>query len=67
MKPAVVTLRSWLSLLIRGVGIEGAFLVLGAALLAIGAGLVHPAGPWLVLGATAVLVALALAIPTRRA
>lgn len=45
------------------VGLEGALLLLGTALIAIGTSYISPAGPWIVTGAVILLVAIALAWP----
>lgn len=52
--------------LAAAVGIEGALLLLGTGLLAVGAAYVSPAGPWLVTGGVAVLTGYALARAPRR-
>lgn len=66
MKPAVIALRGLVGRFLAGVGLEGALLLVGTALLAIGAAYLNPAGPWFVAGSVAVLLGLALAIPPRR-
>jgi hypothetical protein len=48
----------------RATGAEGAFLIVGTALLAVGASYVSPAGPWVVVGVVALLIGFALALPT---
>lgn len=48
------------------VGLEGAFLVAGTALLAVGASFFNPAAPYLVVGGMCVLIGLALARPAGR-
>lgn len=63
MKDAVIAFRS---LLVNVVGLEGFLLVLGTILLAIGAGYLSPAGPWIVAGGVAFLVGLAIAVPRTR-
>ena len=50
----------------RAVGLEGAFLLGGTLLLAIGASYLTPAGPWFVSGAVALVVGIALAFPRSR-
>lgn len=67
MKRAAVALRRLVLSLARVVGIEGAFLLVGTALLAAFASYLHPAGPLFVVGAMCVLAGLALAVPTRSA
>lgn len=66
MKP-VPALADFLRRIARAIGLEGAFLIAGTAALSAGASYFSPAGPWLVSGGVAVLVGLALAVPTRRA
>lgn len=65
MKRAAVALRHLLATVANAIGLEGAFLLVGTALLAAGASYLHPAGPLLVVGAMCVLAGLALAVPTR--
>lgn len=67
MKHATVALRSLLGLVAASVGLEGALLVAGTAVLAAGSGIIHPAGPYLVVGAVCLLLGLALAVHPRRA
>jgi hypothetical protein len=50
----------------RSVGAEGAFLVIGTVLLAIGSTYLSPAGPWFVCGGITFLIGLALASPRAR-
>jgi hypothetical protein len=50
----------------RAIGLEGAFLVVGTVLLAIGSSFVNPIGPWLVLGVAALVVGFILARPAPR-
>mgnify|MGYP001572045971 CR=1 FL=1 len=66
MKQAVIQLQTHLRHLAASTGLEGAFLLVGTACLAIGSAYVHPAGPWLVVGIVGVLLGLALAVPSRR-
>lgn len=63
MKRATAALSSLIASTSRNVGLEGAFLLGGTACLAVFAASVNPAGPWLVVGAVALLVGLALAMP----
>lgn len=63
MKQAAVAMRTFLADVI---GIEGAFLLTGTALLAYGASYVSPAGPFMVVGLMCVLAGIALAVPARR-
>lgn len=63
MKPAVAAFRE---LLVQVVGLEGFLIVLGTVLLAIGAGYLSPAGPWIVAGGVAFLIGLAIAVPRSR-
>lgn len=67
MKRAAVALRRLASLVAAVVGIEGAFLFVGTALLAIGAGYFSPAGPFVVVGFICLIAGVALAVPPRRA
>lgn len=59
MKRAAVALRG---LIVNGFGLEGVLLVAGTVALAIGAGYISPAGPWLAVGAVAILLGLATAV-----
>lgn len=52
-------------LVVDGIGLEGGFLLLGTVCLAVGAGFVAPAGPWLVVGGMASIVGILLAVPRR--
>jgi hypothetical protein len=63
MRQAAVALRSLLSRIAAGVGLEGGFLALGGLLLAVGASFLSPAGPWLVLGGLCAFIGIALAVP----
>jgi hypothetical protein len=65
VRRATVALAASLSRLGSKVGLEGAFLLAGAALLAVGASYIHPAGPYLVTGGLAVMAGIALALPAR--
>ncbi len=62
MRQAAIALRS---LLASVVGLEGAFLIAGTALLAVGAGYLDAAGPWFVVGGVLFLTGIALVIPRR--
>lgn len=66
MKKAALALSALLARLAASVGLEGAFLLIGTALLAAGSSFIHPAGPLLVTGCMCVVVGLALALPARR-
>jgi len=66
VKRATVALRDLLVWLGKSVDMEGAFLLAGTALLAIGSTYLNPAGPWIVVGGVALILGLALAVPTRR-
>lgn len=66
MRRATIALRSAIGTVASAVGLEGAFLVTGTAVLAYGAGLVSPVGPYLVVGSMCILAGLALAVPIRR-
>jgi hypothetical protein len=65
MKPAIVNILDALASLGGAIGLEGAFLIVGALLLGIGASYFHPAGPYLVTGGLAVLIGIVLALPAR--
>ncbi len=65
MKRAAAALRSLTALVAGTVGLEGGFLLAGTALLSIGAGLLNPAGPWIVAGAVCFLAGIALAMPRK--
>lgn len=65
MRHATHNLRDAAVHAIAWVGIEGAFLIVGTAVLALGAALVHPAGPYAVIGLMLVAYGLALAAPRR--
>lgn len=65
MKRAAVALRYHLLVLASAVGLEGAFLLIGTALLAAAASTVSPVGPLVVVGVMCVLAGLALAVPRR--
>lgn len=62
MKRAALVLRAFL---VSEVGIEGLFLALGTACLAIASAFVSPAGPWAVIGVMALVVGLLMAVPRR--
>ena len=66
MKRAAIALRWLIGSVAAGVGIEGAFLLLGTVLLAVASTHLHPAGPLFVVGGMSVLAGLALAIPPRK-
>lgn len=57
MRRAALVLRSFLETMI---GVEGAFLLLGTAALAVAAGYLHPSGPWWVVGAMSTIIGLLL-------
>ena len=63
MKRAAGALYDAMSGIAASIGAEGAFLIVGTALLAIGSGYLHPAGPWLVVGAVSLALGIALAVP----
>jgi hypothetical protein len=65
VKRAAVTLRAWLAGALAGVGLEGAFLLVGTGCLAVWAGYFGPAWPWAVVGVMSVLTAFALIVPRR--
>ena len=66
MKIAVASLRGHVIAVISAVGLEGWLLLLGTGLVAVGSSYISPAGPWIVVGAVALLLGLALAVPVRR-
>ena len=65
MKRAAGALSDLASNIADSIGPEGAFLILGAALLAVGSSYISPAGPWLVLGAVSLALGIALAVPSK--
>lgn len=65
MKRAAAALRFLASAVARVVGLEGVFLLVGTALVSVGAGLIHPAGPWIVPGAVCFLAGIALTVPRK--
>ena len=67
MKRAAVALRILASAIASAVGLEGAFLLTGTVLLAVGSSFISPIGPYFVVGGACVLAGLALAVPPRRA
>lgn len=67
MKRAAVAVRSALVWFAAQVGLEGAFLVIGTASLAVWSSYFGPQWPWAVVGVMAVLTALALTVPRRAA
>lgn len=66
MKRAADAIYSVGVYLARAVGLEGAFLIAGTALLAAGSTYVSPAGPLFVVGTVCMVAALGLALPQRR-
>ena len=65
MKRAAGALYDLISDIADSIDVEGAFLLLGAALLAVGSSYISPAGPWLVLGAVSLALGIALAVPSK--
>ena len=65
MKRAASAIGSMLTRIVLGVGLEGAFLLAGTALLAAGSSFVSPAGPWIVVGAACTIAGIALTLPRR--
>lgn len=61
----VYALRSLLARVFAAMGLEGAFLIVGTTLMAIGASFLSPAGPFFVVGAVCILAGLAIALPQR--
>jgi hypothetical protein len=66
MKAATRALRNLLGRLAKSVGMEGTFLLIGTALLAVGSAYLNPAGPWVVVGSVSLILGLATAVPVRR-
>jgi hypothetical protein len=66
VKRAAVAVRSLVSAIAAGIGLEGAFLVAGTGLLAYGSSFVWPFGPYLVVGIMCIIAGISLAIPERR-
>lgn len=66
MKRAAVAVRSLVGRILSSVGIEGAFLLVGTACLAVGSSYIAPYAPLLVVGFMAILAGVALALPERR-
>lgn len=67
MKRAAVALGSLVTRIVSDVFPEGAFLLAGTALLAVGASFVSPAGPWIVVGVVCLATGIALTLPRRAA
>lgn len=65
MKRAALALRSGLVWLAGQVGLEGTFLLVGTASLAVWANYFGPAWPWAVVGVMSLLTAFALIVPKR--
>ena len=66
MKRAAVSIRGLTARVASSIGLEGAFLLAGTVLLAIGASYIAPFGPWIVAGSLCILAGIGLAIPERR-
>lgn len=66
MKRAALALRELLARIASAVGIEGTFLAIGTALLAVASTTLSPVGPLVVVGSMCILAGLALALPQRR-
>ena len=66
MKRAAISIRALVVRLVAGVGLEGGFLLVGTALLAVGSSFISAIGPWIVTGIMCILAGIALAIPERR-
>jgi hypothetical protein len=67
LRRATHALRGHLATLARAIDIEGAFVITGTAVLAVGSGMIHPAAPFLVVGGVLLALGFALARPPRRA
>lgn len=65
MRLATLALRAAILRALRWVGIEGALIIAGTAVLAAGAALLHPAGPYGVVGLILIVYGAALAMPRR--
>lgn len=65
MKTAANALRRFVVALAHFVDVEGAFLLIGTASLAVAASFFSAAGPWIVVGVISLLLALVLIIPAR--
>lgn len=65
MRLATLALRTALGRACRWVGLEGALIAAGTAILAAGAALLHPAGAYLVVGVMLIAYGGALALPRR--
>jgi hypothetical protein len=65
MKRAAQAVNALVVRIASAIGLEGAFFVIGTALLAAGSSFIHPAGPLFVIGAACVLVSVALTVPER--
>lgn len=66
VKRTALAVRSLLGAVAGAVGLEGAFLAAGTVMLAVAAGYVTPAGPFVVVGSMCILAGIALALPARR-
>lgn len=66
MRRAAIALRSLGSRTASAVGLEGAFLLLGTASMAVASSYISAAGPWFTVGAVSLLAGIALALPTRK-
>lgn len=66
MRRAAAALRGLALSTASAVGLEGAFLATGTALVAVGSTYISAAGPFFVVGAMALLAGVALALPTRK-
>lgn len=66
MRRAVAALRYQLARLSTGVGLEGAFVLIGTGLLAAFAQSLHPLGAVLIVGIVSLALGLALAVTPRR-
>jgi hypothetical protein len=66
MRRAAIAIRRLAAAVTSGIGIEGAFLIVGTCCLAVASSYISAAGPWLVVGAITLLAGVALALPTRK-
>jgi hypothetical protein len=66
MRRAALAIRRSAGSLAAAVGIEGTFLIIGTACLAVASSYISAAGPWLTVGAVSMLAGVALAVPTRK-
>lgn len=66
MRDVALALGAVIRHVVGWIGLEGALLVVGTIVLAAGAALIHPAGPYLIVGIAAISAGLAAAISPPR-